>query len=139
MPPVCTLTGDRTCNLAVCPDWESNPQPFGVGDGTPTHLPRAVRAFSCTTSYVHRKELFFLMSRVLNWLGNRIHISFTFTGSNHFHAVTMGSPTSVSIVPGALHPERYSVPSNSLRFASLLAHTRNSLWFHFAFPSNLQT
>ena len=26
--PICTLTGDRSCNLGVCPDWELNPQPL---------------------------------------------------------------------------------------------------------------
>ena len=36
--PVCTGTGDptcptrdRTCSPGKCPDWESNPQPFGCG------------------------------------------------------------------------------------------------------------
>ena len=36
LPPVCALTGDKTCNLGVCPQWESNPQPFGVQDNAPT-------------------------------------------------------------------------------------------------------
>ena len=35
LPPICTLTGNRTCHLGVCPDWGSNPQPFGALDGTP--------------------------------------------------------------------------------------------------------
>ena len=26
--PTCTLTGDRACNLGMCPDQESDPQPF---------------------------------------------------------------------------------------------------------------
>ena len=30
-------TGDRTCNPGMCPDQESNPQPFfGLRDDTPT-------------------------------------------------------------------------------------------------------
>ena len=32
VPPICTLTGDGTHNLGMCPDWELNPQPFGVQD-----------------------------------------------------------------------------------------------------------
>ena len=38
VPPVCAQTGDRThsepplnCNLGMCPEWESNLQPFGYG------------------------------------------------------------------------------------------------------------
>ena len=34
--PINTLTGDRTYNLVLCPDWELNLQPFGVRDNTPT-------------------------------------------------------------------------------------------------------
>ena len=30
--PVYTLTGDQTRNLGMCPDQESNPQPFGAWD-----------------------------------------------------------------------------------------------------------
>lgn len=30
------LTGDQNWNLGLCPDREPNPQPLGVGDGTPT-------------------------------------------------------------------------------------------------------
>ena len=37
LPSVCTLTMGQTCNLGMCPDWESNPQPFGVGDNAPTN------------------------------------------------------------------------------------------------------
>ena len=29
LPPKCTWTGDWTCNLRMCPDQESNLQPFG--------------------------------------------------------------------------------------------------------------
>ena len=31
------LTGDRTCNLGMCPALKSNPQPFGVWDSAPTN------------------------------------------------------------------------------------------------------
>ena len=37
LPPVHGPTGDLTRNLGVCPDQESDPQPFGVRDDTPTH------------------------------------------------------------------------------------------------------
>ena len=36
-PPVCAPTKGQSCNLGVLPDWESNPQPFGVQDEAPTH------------------------------------------------------------------------------------------------------
>ncbi|KAF6123874.1 dynactin subunit 5 [Phyllostomus discolor] len=32
-----TPTGDRTHNLVMCPDWELNPQPFGLWDDAPTN------------------------------------------------------------------------------------------------------
>ena len=35
--PVHALTMDQTHNLGMCSDWESNPQPFGVLDDTPTN------------------------------------------------------------------------------------------------------
>ena len=34
--PICTPTGDLTCNLSMCSDWQSNPQPSGVWDDAPT-------------------------------------------------------------------------------------------------------
>ena len=37
LSPICTLTRDRTCNLGIRPDWESNPQPFGVWDDAATN------------------------------------------------------------------------------------------------------
>ena len=36
LPLVCTLTGGKTCNLGMCPDQESNPQSFSLGDNVPT-------------------------------------------------------------------------------------------------------
>lgn len=30
------LIKDQICKLDMCPDWELNPQPFGVQDDTPT-------------------------------------------------------------------------------------------------------
>ena len=30
-------TGDGTCNLGMCPDWELNLQPFGVQNNAPTN------------------------------------------------------------------------------------------------------
>ena len=37
LPPIHTSTGDQTHNLDMCPDWEFDPQPFGVQDNTPTN------------------------------------------------------------------------------------------------------
>ena len=37
LPHVYTLTRDGTCKLGMCPDWELNPQPFGVWDDAPTN------------------------------------------------------------------------------------------------------
>lgn len=31
-PPICTLTGDGIYNLGICPNRESNPQPFDWDD-----------------------------------------------------------------------------------------------------------
>ena len=36
LPPVCALTADRTHNLVMCPDQESNLQTFGAQDDAPT-------------------------------------------------------------------------------------------------------
>ena len=35
--PIRSPTRDQTCNLGMCPDWESNPQTFGVWDDAPTN------------------------------------------------------------------------------------------------------
>ena len=32
-------TGDLACNPGMCPDWESNPQPFGLQAGTQSTEP----------------------------------------------------------------------------------------------------
>ena len=37
LPPICTLTKDRTRNLGMCSDWGSNLQTFGVQDDAPTN------------------------------------------------------------------------------------------------------
>ena len=37
LPPICTLIGDQTNNLGICPDWESNPLIFGIQDDAPTN------------------------------------------------------------------------------------------------------
>ena len=37
LPPTCTPTGDRTYDLGMCPDRESNLPPFGVWDDAPTN------------------------------------------------------------------------------------------------------
>ena len=37
LPPICTQTGDQTCNLSMYPDQESNLQSFAVWDDTPTN------------------------------------------------------------------------------------------------------
>ena len=38
-------TGDLACNPGMCPDWESNPQPFGAPDNAPTKWATPARAF----------------------------------------------------------------------------------------------
>ena len=37
LPLIHALTRDQTCNLGTCPDWELNPQPFGVHDDALTN------------------------------------------------------------------------------------------------------
>ena len=37
LPPIRSLTGDRTYKPGMCPDQELNPQPFGLGDDTLTN------------------------------------------------------------------------------------------------------
>ena len=37
LPPIHALTGDQTCNLGMCPDWELNPQHFGVQGNASTN------------------------------------------------------------------------------------------------------
>ena len=37
LPPIRTPTGDQTCNLSMCLDQESNPQPFSLWDDAPTN------------------------------------------------------------------------------------------------------
>ena len=32
--PICAPTRDQTHNLGMCPDWESNPRPSGLGDAS---------------------------------------------------------------------------------------------------------
>ena len=38
LPLVSALTRDQTCNLGMWPEWELNPQTFGVWDNAPTNL-----------------------------------------------------------------------------------------------------
>ena len=45
--PAASPTGDQTCHLGTCPDWQSNPQPFGTRDNTPTESPATV----CTMTF----------------------------------------------------------------------------------------
>lgn len=35
-PPACTPSRERIRNPGMCPNWESNPQTFGVLDDAPT-------------------------------------------------------------------------------------------------------
>ena len=37
LPPTQAQTRDQTCNPGMCPDLESNPQPFGIRDVNPTN------------------------------------------------------------------------------------------------------
>ena len=37
LPPVHAWAWEQTVNLGICPDWESNPQPFSVRDNAPTN------------------------------------------------------------------------------------------------------
>ena len=58
LPPIRTPTRDQTCNLGICPDWDSNPQPFGVKDEAPTNwttLARADRDFKIAIINVSKK------------------------------------------------------------------------------------
>ena len=41
---MCTPTRDWNHNLDMCPDWESNPQPFSLPGDTPTHWATLARA-----------------------------------------------------------------------------------------------
>ena len=34
LPLLCVQTRDQTSNLGMCPNYESNPQPFGLWDDT---------------------------------------------------------------------------------------------------------
>lgn len=47
-PPVASHrhppTGDETCNLGTCPNWESSPRPFDVWDDAPANPATLVRA-----------------------------------------------------------------------------------------------
>ena len=38
-PPAHARTRDQTHNLGMCPDWESNPQPFGARGNASTESP----------------------------------------------------------------------------------------------------
>ena len=40
----CALTVNQTLNPGVCPDWESNPWPFGLQDNAPTNWATLARA-----------------------------------------------------------------------------------------------
>ena len=44
LPLALTLTGAWTRNLGMCPDWGSNPQPFGLQDNAPTNWATLARA-----------------------------------------------------------------------------------------------
>ena len=47
--------GDWTRNLGMCPDQESNPQPFGVWDDAPTNLatwPGLILFFCCSCRHI---------------------------------------------------------------------------------------
>ena len=37
LPPIPALSGDQTCDPGLFPNWELNPQPFGVWDNAPTN------------------------------------------------------------------------------------------------------
>ena len=47
LPPMRALTGDQTCNLGMCPDWELNLQPFGVWDNNPTNWANLLGQANC--------------------------------------------------------------------------------------------
>ena len=44
--PICALTRDGPCNLGMCPDLESNQQPFSLQDDAPTNWATLSRACS---------------------------------------------------------------------------------------------
>ena len=65
LPPVGASTGDRTCNLGMCPDKELNLWPFGVWYDTPTNWTTPVRdnsmsfnTDSCNTHHNQDTEQF---------------------------------------------------------------------------------
>ena len=49
--PIHTPTGNWTCNLSMCPDWELNSHPFGVRDDTPTTEPHQPGLFGFKIFY----------------------------------------------------------------------------------------
>ena len=67
---------NQTCNLGMCPDWESNPQPFSVWDDIPInwttqsgHLCTfliSLLGFHCVSSWVQRASHFLLPGPILN-------------------------------------------------------------------------
>ena len=58
LPPVCALAGDWTCNQGMCPDWESNPQPFGYGtmlQPAEPHWPGPAMFFTWTSPWPYEE------------------------------------------------------------------------------------
>ena len=49
-------TRDQTHNLAVCPDQELNPRPFGLQDDTPTNWATSARAIIIPTLDMRKTE-----------------------------------------------------------------------------------
>ena len=61
LPPVHDQTGDRTDNLGMCPDWELNPQPFGVQDDASSNQATWLGLF------FRAQEVAFFINSCLSW------------------------------------------------------------------------
>ena len=57
--PICAQTRDRTHNLGMCPDWDSNLQPFGLQDDAPTNKATPARAEDLKTLIIFTPLLCF--------------------------------------------------------------------------------
>ena len=60
LPFIHTPTRDQTCNPGMCPDWESNQQPFALQDNaqpTEPHRPGHISVFTLVCYRILEKHL----------------------------------------------------------------------------------